>query len=175
VFNNSTKIISGEHITYIALLLKSEILHSKKRNKMLVKTIEHASKEYEEMIRLRITVLLEPIGVSPSFIDQEKEKEDVLIGAFERNELIGCCVLTKKSGSTIQLRQMAVALHLQGKGVGKKIVQFAERWSAEAGFKTLILHARDVVIPFYERCGYTILGNGFEEVNIPHHVMQKQL
>ena len=60
------------------------------------------------MIALRFTELLTPIGIPVSYIEKEKEKYDILIGAFENNELIGCCVLSPKNDEIIQLRQMAV-------------------------------------------------------------------
>ena len=45
----------------------------------------------------------------------------------------------------------------------------------EKGYKIVMIHARDVVIPFYLKCGYRIADEGFEEVGIPHHKMEKQL
>ncbi|HVG42533.1 MAG TPA: GNAT family N-acetyltransferase [Chitinophagaceae bacterium] len=142
---------------------------------MVIKIIEHNSEAYRQMIDLRIKVLLNPIGVPSSFINQPMEKEDVLIGAFENTILIGCCVLSKKSNDTIQLRQMAVETSYQRKGVGAAIVLFAEKWAKENGFETMLLHARDRVINFYEKYGYQITGDGFTEVNIPHHKMKKVL
>ncbi|MBD0374701.1 MAG: GNAT family N-acetyltransferase, partial [Flavisolibacter sp.] len=43
------------------------------------------------------------------------------------------------------------------------------------GFDILIMHARNPVIEFYKKCGYTIVGEEFFEVGIAHHKMQKQL
>ncbi len=142
---------------------------------MHIQIIPHNSAAYEEMISLRLNVLLKPIGVPASFINRDKEATDILIGAFENEELIGCCVLTKIDEQTIQLRQMAVTIAAQGTGIGAAIVDFAEKTAKEKGFKILIMHARDVVIPFYQKCGYNIAGEGFKEVGIPHHKMEKQL
>ncbi len=142
---------------------------------MHIELIKHNTSSYEAMIHLRITVLLNPIGVPASFINKEKEAADVLIGAFEKEELVGCCVLTKINEQTVQLRQMAVDIAAQGTGIGGAIVDFAEKTAKEKGFKILMMHARDVVITFYEKCGYHIAGGGFTEVGIPHHKMEKQL
>lgn len=140
-----------------------------------MKIIEHGSKEYKAMIQLRINVLLNPIGVPASFINQPREKDDFLIGAFEGDEMIGCCVLSKRETDLLQLRQMAVQQASQGKGLGRLIIDFAENVAKENGFKKMVLHARDVVIPFYLKNGYTISGDGFTEVGVPHHVMIKEL
>ena len=142
---------------------------------MIIQLINHNSHQYAQMIDLRLNVLLKPIGVPASFINQEKEANDILIGAFEKEELTGCCVLTKIDEHTVQLRQMAVDITAQGTGIGAAIVDFAENIAKEKGFKTLMMHARDAVIPFYEKCGYDIADEGFTEVGIPHHKMEKHL
>jgi N-acetylglutamate synthase-like GNAT family acetyltransferase len=127
------------------------------------------------MITLRITQLLEPIGVPSHYIEKEKEKTDFLIGAFENSEMIGCCVLTPRENGVIQLRQMAVRIDYRGKRVGAAIIEFAEQVARENNFSLLLMHARDPVIDFYKKCGYEIEGDQFFEVGMGHHKMQKQL
>ena len=133
------------------------------------------SPEYEQMAQLRLEVLLRPIGVPASYINPQKEKADLLIGAFEGEQMIGCCVLTHLNEELVQLRQMAVQSDVQGQGVGAAIVTFAEKVARERGFARLMMHARDVVIPFYQKCGYTVAGEQFTEVGIAHHRMEKAL
>lgn len=142
---------------------------------MEIKTILHNCDEYEQMINLRITQLLEPIGVPASYIEKEKEKHDFFIGAFENDEIIGCCVLTPKDNTVIQLRQMTVRKDYRGKNIGAAIVEFAEEVAKENNFSVLMMHARDPVIDFYKKCGYEIEGDQFFEVGMGHHKMQKQL
>lgn len=137
--------------------------------------LQHGSVAYQHMLQLRVDVLLQPIGVDASFIKPQQEKTDLLIGAFDIDALIGCCVLTPKNNEVVQLRQMAVARALQGKGIGAAIVQFAEQVAKANGFQTIILHARSPVVSFYEKCGYHITGAPFEEVGIEHFRMEKLL
>lgn len=142
---------------------------------MNIRIIQHNSDQYEQMIALRISQLLEPIGVPASYIEREKEKADFLIGAFDKDEVIGCCVVTPRDNSVIQLRQMAVRSDYRGKGIGVAIIEFAERVAKENSFSLLMMHARDAVIDFYKKCGYEIYGEQFFEVGIGHHKMRKQL
>ena len=142
---------------------------------MEIRLIEHNSSDYDKMISLRIEVLLKPIGIPSSFIRPAAEVKDVLVGAFQNADLIGCCVLTKVNDTTIQLRQMAVDTLTQGTGVGAAIIDYAEAAAKERGYTKLSLNARDTVIPFYEKCGYHVTDEGFTEVNIPHHTMVKDL
>ena len=142
---------------------------------MNIRIIQHNSADYEQMIALRVSQLLNPIGVPASYIAIENEKNDFLIGAFENNEIIGCCVLTPAANRVIQLRQMAVLSDYRGKGIGAAIIRFAEKVANENNFSTLIMHARDPVIDFYKKCGYEIYDEPFVEVGIGHHKMKKQL
>ena len=124
---------------------------------------------------LRLEVLLQPIGLTEQYINDEQEKGDFLIGAFEGEQMVGCCVLTPKEHGSIQLRQMAVGKSVQGKGIGAAIVAFAEKLAAEKGFSLLLMHARNEVMEFYAKSGYQVEGTEFVEAGIGHHRMQKRL
>ncbi len=142
---------------------------------MDTRIIQFGSAEYEAMLQLRKTALLEPIGVPFYYINPEKEKNDVFIGAFESGNIIGCCVLTRLSPDLVQLRQMAVSALYQGNGIGALVLSFAETVAKAHGFTTMMMHARDPVIEFYAKQGYEVFGEPFQEVGLGHHKMQKQL
>jgi GNAT superfamily N-acetyltransferase len=142
---------------------------------MAIKQIAHGSKAYQKMVELRNEILRKPLGLHFSAEDLANEKEDILIGSFDEDEILGCCLLTQLDKNTIKLRQMAVQKNLQGKGVGELILNFAENIARDRGYKILMMHARDAAQGFYEKCGYTVKGPGFIEVNIPHHIMEKKL
>ena len=142
---------------------------------MTIKTFATDSEEYEQMINLRIHALLEPIGVPASYIDRDKERNDILIGAFENGVIQGCCVLTPRNKDLVQLRQMAVHPDMQGQKIGAAILRYAEEVASSHGFKVLMMHARNPVIGFYKKCGYEIAGEEFFEVGIGHHRMEKSL
>jgi predicted GNAT family N-acyltransferase len=144
-------------------------------NNLTLRFIEADTPAYNEMIDLRLKVLLAPIGIPPTYINPQKEKADYLIGAYMEGQLVGCCILTRIDEATVQLRQMAVAGAYQKKGLGRVILLFAEKTAAEKGYKTVMLHARDNVIRFYQQCGYEIKGEPFVEVGIGHYYMEKYL
>jgi ribosomal protein S18 acetylase RimI-like enzyme len=70
---------------------------------------------------------------------------------------------------------MAVKDNLQRKGIGASIVSFAENIAKDKGYRRIIMHARDTAIGFYEKFGYKVKGDEFTEVNLPHHVMEKNI
>lgn len=142
---------------------------------MALKLIDHGTKEYQQMVRLRMDMLRKPLGLNFQQDELEKEKEDVLIGAFEDDRILGCCLLTKVDDKMVRLRQMAVPNNLQGKGIGRALMIFAENIARDMGYKILVMHARKTAAGFYEKLGYSRTGNEFVEVTIPHYVMEKKL
>lgn len=142
---------------------------------MALKMIDHGSKEYQQMVHLRNEILRKPLGLTFTQEELEKEKEEILIGAFEDEKMLGCCMLIKESPSVVRLRQMAVLNNLQGKGIGRALMQFAENIARDRGFRKITMHARKSAIGFYEKLGYQVTGDEFNEVTIPHHIMEKPL
>ncbi len=142
---------------------------------MALKIIDHGTEAYQQMVDLRFNVLRKPLGLDFTSEELEKEKEDVLIGCFDEEKLEGCCLLTSVGSDAFRLRQMAVSNGLQGKGVGRVLMSFAENISRDMGKKKLLMHARKSSVGFYEKIGYKICGDEFDEVTIPHYVMEKVL
>ncbi len=142
---------------------------------MGLKQIYHGTNEYKQMVQLRKEILRQPLGLSFTEEELENEKNEILIAAFDEDEILGCCVLCKVDENVIRLRQMAVLDYVQRKGIGASIMTFAENIAIDKGYKSMIMHARNNAIGFYEKFGYKIKGNEFTEVNMPHHVMEKEL
>jgi GNAT superfamily N-acetyltransferase len=142
---------------------------------MALKIIEHGTEDYRKMVSLRNEILRKPLGLIFTDDELEREKDDILIGAFDDDKILACCLITKEEGSTCRLRQMAVQNNLQGKGIGATMMNFAENVARDRGFRIMSMHARKTAIGFYEKLGYKVSGNEFQEVTIPHFVMQKIL
>ncbi|MDR3716334.1 MAG: GNAT family N-acetyltransferase [Puia sp.] len=142
---------------------------------MALRMIDHGTNEYLQMVNLRNELLRKPLGLKLEPGELEREKEDMLMGAFEDEKLLGCCLLTRVDNDVIRLRQMAVANSLQGKGVGRALMIFSENLARDRGYKKMIMHARKTALGFYTKLGYTVSGGEFEEVTIPHYIMEKAL
>ena len=142
---------------------------------MALKIIDHGSPEYQQMVKMRDEMLRKPLGLGFSPQELDVEKDNMLIGAFEDDHMLGCCMLVEENAATVRLRQMAVLNDLQGKGIGRALMNFAENLARDRGYKILSMHARKNAIGFYEKMGYAITSDEFTEVTIPHYVMEKQL
>jgi len=142
---------------------------------MALKIIEHGSPEYGLMVKLRDDILRKPLGLTFAPDELEHEKENILIGAFDDDDILGCCMLVEENPGTVRLRQMAVLNDLQGKGIGRALMTFAENIARDRGYKILSMHARKNATGFYEKMGYKVASDEFTEVTIPHYVMEKEL
>ena len=142
---------------------------------MALKILDHGTFEYRQMVKLRDDILRKPLGLGFTPEELEEEKDNMLIAAFEDEDILGCCMLVEESPEKIRLRQMAVLNDLQGKGIGRALMNFAENLARDQGYKTLAMHARKNATGFYEKMGYKIASDEFTEVTLPHYVMEKKL
>ena len=130
---------------------------------------------FKEVFALREEVLRKPMGLSLYNEDTSADIPDDTFVALSDGKVIGCVLCKVAKEKVIKLRQMAVADHWQGKGVGKMLIENAENNARENGFEKIELHARQNAIAFYEKLGYKQYGAPFYEVTIPHIAMAKLL
>ncbi len=133
--------------------------------------------EVEAIIDLRYKILRQPW-------DQPRDTgtdnlEGISINAFiaDQNSLVLACGRLQENENKVgQIRFMAVDASQQGKGLGKKIVEFLEAKGKEMGLKKIELQARENAVEFYKSNGYTIKEKSFLlwEI-IQHYLMEKTL
>jgi len=137
--------------------------------------ITYGSPEYRSMCQLRDEVLRKPIGLRLTETEILRDKNDVLLVCMENEEAIACCILTEINSGMVQLRQMAVAPDYQQKGLGRELLLFAEKIAKENQYSIMRMHARKTAVGFYGKIGYTVVGEEFTEVGIPHFEMMKKI
>jgi predicted GNAT family N-acyltransferase len=143
---------------------------------MQVYQIEFGTPEYDEAVGIRHEVLRKPLGLEYTPEQLAAEYDQIHLAAFaDSGRMLGYLCLQPLDESTVKMRQVAVSLQMQGKGVGRAMVAYSEVVAARMGFSRMVLHAREVAVPFYLKLDYTIEGDRFEEVNIPHFKMAKPL
>lgn len=140
-----------------------------------LKPILHDSPDYRAAVDLRSSVLRQPLGLSFSSDELAAEADSRHIGCFAGGRLVGCLVLKPIDSERIQMRQVVVDERFEGRGIGRNMVKYSEELARKLGFREMVLHAREPAVPFYERLGYTRVGDRFTEVTIPHWSMVKAL
>ena len=142
----------------------------------MIMEIEFGTPLYDSSVQLRDLILRRPLNLEFT-AEQLASEYDSFHFAYlnEEYEMVGCLVMKPVDPETVRMRQVAVSELLQRKGIGTSLVYFVENWAKERGFKRIILHARDVAIPFYSRLDYDKIGKPFTEVGLEHYVMEKKL
>ncbi len=74
----------------------------------------------------------------------------------ENSEAVAVCVITREGDGVCELKNIAVSPGYQRKGIGRKMLRFAEEYCRSFADK-LILGTGDspLTVPFYEKCGYS--------------------
>jgi predicted GNAT family N-acyltransferase len=142
---------------------------------LTIREIDYHSIEYDMELKLRDAVLRKPLGMSIYNDSLASEKDDLHLGAFIDNRLVGTLILTSIDNNTVRMRQVAVAQTWQHRHIGTQLVRFAESLAIQKGYALMLLHARKSAVPFYQKLGYEIIGDEFVEISLPHFGMQKQL
>ncbi|MFM7016219.1 MAG: GNAT family N-acetyltransferase [Bacteroidota bacterium] len=131
--------------------------------------------EWNRYYQLRWEVLRKPWN--QPWGSEKSSEEDLFfhIAAFVSNQVIGVGCLKMNNDYEGQIRFMAVDLTVQRKGVGVSIMKALEENAKEKGVNTLVLHARELAIPFYKHCGYTLIEKSYLLFDsIQHYLMSKQ-
>lgn len=142
---------------------------------MKIIELEWCSPEYQSALELRHEVLRAPLGLKLTAEELDGEHAQMHFGVFESEELIATLVVLPQSAGVAQIRQMAVRSQNQKRGVGTQLIQAAETRLREQGFSEVLLNARVTCAAFYEKFGYTPVGEIFQELTLDHLKMVKRL
>lgn len=141
---------------------------------MVFREIAFGTDEYRLERDLRNEVLREPLGLSLTAEELAKEQDQLHFGLFGPDDrLVGCAVAVRISPTEARIRQMAVSPNHQRRGLGKRIMKELESNLRSRGFTNLVLHARASAVGFYEKLGYTVVGDEFMDVTVAHFRMVK--
>ena len=93
---------------------------------------------------LRNKILLRPIGIPDHAWEMHDEKSWHFV-AVENDIVIGCVVLVplNPQQTKAQLMQMAVETNLQGKGIGKLLVNELLSFCKSKGIEKVVCHSRE--------------------------------
>ena len=135
------------------------------------------AQEFEQYYDLRYRLLREPWGHPKGSEQDSSEDKSIHIALYENKRLLGIAQLTLNSADEGQVRYVAVEQFTQSRGIGNILMQEVEQRAHQAGLQRLVLNARDYAIPFYEKCGYQVVGEArpSKYLTVPHMKMEKFL
>ena len=145
-----------------------------------------------DTLSLRQEVLRPKNEIAECFYEGDDDKTTAHFGALQNDTIVGVISVYKRSNPIIcsdhgfQLRAMATASNVRGKGIGLKLLEVAENYAeqnyaeqnyAEQNKSNYIwANARTVAIGFYKKAGYTTESQKFEIKGVgPHCLVIKNL
>ena len=87
-------------------------------------------------------------------------------------DLDGRPIGTGRLRTDCYIGRMAVLKAWRGRGVGRGIMDALLREARSTGCGTVRLHAQTHALDFYRRCGFAAIGDEFDDVGIPHRLME---
>jgi len=142
---------------------------------MICTEVQFGSKLQIASLALRDRVLRRPLGMLYDPADLTAEAGEWHLAVLDETTVCAVLLLKKGPEGTLKMRQVAVDFPWQGKGLGRMLVHYAERFALEQGYRKITLHAREQAVAFYTKLNYHKYGEPFEEVGLPHFAMVRDL
>jgi predicted GNAT family N-acyltransferase len=133
---------------------------------------------------LRRAVLRPAWAVGAAMPGDDRSDAVHLAALTDNGSVVGACVLFPRAcdarpdeTAAWQLRGMATAEHLRGRGIGAAVLDEAARQVRDRGGRLLWCEARERAIAFYARHGFVGDGEIYlnRETGIPHQRMWREL
>jgi predicted GNAT family N-acyltransferase len=136
-----------------------------------------STEDFEKYYQLRWEVLRKPWNQPRGSEKDENENSSIHIMALDdAGECVGVSRLQFNSPGEAQVRFMGVRDDQQGKGVGKKLMQYLEEKAKVKGAKKVMLHSREIAVDFYLSIGYVMMEKSYLMWGlIQHYRMEKEI
>lgn len=125
-------------------------------------------------LALRRAVFVDEQGVDPALDADGLDDDATQFLAWANGIPIGTARLRVVDGKA-KAERVAVLDDFRGHGVGGALMDAVERYARAQGHRSVLVHAQESVVPFYERLGYAAEGATFDEAGIPHRRMTHAL
>lgn len=141
----------------------------------MVKIINWNSEEYWQGIFLRNKLLKTSAGKEWIKELPVNEKQDIHMVALVEGKVVGTLLLSKRSQTVAQIKQVAIDDRYQGFGIGKQLLEFAEKIADLMNFQTIFLTGRKQAWGFYDHFGYQSIGYAYSEGQVSLKKFEKKL
>ena len=134
-----------------------------------------ATADLPEVMALRTRVFVEEQGVPPEI--EQDAADATAVHVLSRDDA-GRVVATGRllvHGTRAGLGRMAADASVRGRGHGAAVLAELHRQAEVRGVTVVELHAQVTARAFYERAGYTAVGEEYEEAGIRHVTMRRRL
>jgi predicted GNAT family N-acyltransferase len=142
--------------------------------KTIFKEINYGGPEWTSAVKLRESILREPLGGWFTNEELAEEKDHFQIVGFLDHSIVSTAVLVPE-GNRMKMQRVAVKEDLRNLNIGSEMMRFCEQFGSDKHVAEMYCHARDTAVNFYLKNGYEGVGDCFDEDGIPHLKMSKKL
>lgn len=126
---------------------------------MEIKEIDINDQIYDKTLDLRTNVISIPFGFPPPRKEKETPDSHMFV-ALDEDDIVGFAMITPSSDKeSIRARQVSVTPARQKQGIGRLLMEKAERVAKELGYKELRLFAHTGSHPFFLKLNYAVNGD----------------
>lgn len=89
---------------------------------------------------------------------------------------VATCRIYELDSNSVMIGRVVVLPEYRNQGLGSYVIQEAELWIREQGYKTVVLESRDVAVGFYKKLGYAVVsdqiiyGDTFQCIRMEKHL-----
>jgi predicted GNAT family N-acyltransferase len=142
---------------------------------MLELTIKQVNyiQEIESIKMIRQIVFQEEQGVDPilEFDGYDEICQHLL--AYLDNQPVGTTRIRFIDETTAKIERVAVLSHARGQGIATELMKVSLTLIKDSNCTKVIVNAQEYIKEFYQKLGFEIIGDRFEEAGIPHVKMIK--
>ena len=132
-------------------------------------------RDWPEIAALRTRVFVEEQGVPPEIEQDDADATAVhVLSRDAAGRVVATGRLIERGGAAV-IGRMAADPAVRGRGHGAAVLVELHRQAALRGHREVELHAQVTARGFYERAGYTAVGEEYEEAGIAHVTMRRGL
>ena len=137
-----------------------------------IQIVEVTWQQAEHALRaIRTPVFIEEQAVAPDFEWDEMDHNAVHLLASVDKQAVACLRIINYH----KIGRMAVLKNWRKKGLGAALLLEAVNICKQHGSKTVHLSAQTHAIKFYEKCGFKVASEVYQDVHIAHVDMQLDL
>lgn len=133
-------------------------------------------KELEEYYHLRWSLLRAPLqrpqGSEKDIYDEHSEHRMIV---DHTGTPVACGRIYTIAADESQIHHMAVNPSYRKQGLGSLLISALEDEAHRAGSERIVMNARIEAVPFYEKCGFSLVGNGQVSEGVRHRQMIKEI
>lgn len=131
---------------------------------------------YDQCLDIRMKVFVDEQKVPPDI--EVDEYEDVcthFVLFDDAGEAVGTVRYRPIDDGLVKVERMAVLKDHRGKKYGYDLMEGVHQHARSAGHLKAKLGAQVHAIPFYEKLGYEVASDEFDDAGIPHKYMVREL